>query len=188
MPNRCWGKAPRHHYDTLDILQCVEDNNKTTECTNFRKSVAIPILFACPVLHPCDRAVHPEGHLPGRRDEFYMRTAETIQCIMWIQVGLVVIIRIQTQSSRGRESFADHLTQHVVDEIAFNQEYGLTTQYDTPQTEAANRRVTQRQRGWIISLNKVVRASREKHMILMLVSNRHQNIYNFKEFQEKMES
>ena len=43
----------------------------------------------------------------------------------------------------GSDSFADQLAQHVADEIAFNQEHGLTTQYDTPQAEAANRRVEQ---------------------------------------------
>ena len=43
----------------------------------------------------------------------------------------------------GSESFADQLTQHVADEIAFNQEHGLTTYYDTPQAEAANSRVAQ---------------------------------------------
>ena len=43
----------------------------------------------------------------------------------------------------GSGSFADQLAQHVADEIAFNQEHGLTTQYDTPQAEAANRRVEQ---------------------------------------------
>ena len=45
--------------------------------------------------------------------------------------------------SEGSDSFADQLAQHVADEIAFNQEHGLTTQYDTPQAEAANRRVEQ---------------------------------------------
>ena len=43
----------------------------------------------------------------------------------------------------GSGSFADQLAQHVADEIAFNQEHGLTTQYDTPQAEAANRHVEQ---------------------------------------------
>ena len=43
----------------------------------------------------------------------------------------------------GSSSFADQLAQHVADEIAFNQEHGLTTQYDTPQAETANRRVEQ---------------------------------------------
>ena len=31
----------------------------------------------------------------------------------------------------------------MADEIAFNQEHGLTTQYDAPQAEAANRHVEQ---------------------------------------------
>ena len=31
----------------------------------------------------------------------------------------------------------------MTDEIAFNQEHGLTTQYDTPQADTANRRVEQ---------------------------------------------
>ena len=47
------------------------------------------------------------------------------------------------KQSGGSESFADQLTQHVADEIAFNQEHGLTTYYDTPQAEAANSRVAQ---------------------------------------------
>ena len=47
------------------------------------------------------------------------------------------------KQSGGSESFADQLTQHVADDIAFNQEHGLTTYYDTPQAEAANSRVAQ---------------------------------------------
>lgn len=41
------------------------------------------------------------------------------------------------------ESFSDRVTQHVHDEIAFNEEHGLTTQYNTPRAEAANQRVEQ---------------------------------------------